>query len=96
MIRRLIPGVFLTLLGVLCITLMAEAQTGRWKIDGTGACYFDANDDGPDQCAPSSGTTSGRWKDDGNGGCVFDPADSGPNQCSPQAPSESEAAGNDR
>jgi hypothetical protein len=94
MSRRLIPGVFLTLLGVLCITLLADAQTGRWKLDGNGVCFFDANDDGVDQCSPSG--TTGRWKDDGNGGCVFDPSDSGPNQCSPQAPSASETAGDER
>jgi len=93
MIRRLIPGVFLTLIGVLCITMMAEAQTGRWKVDGSGTCYFDANDDGIDQCSPVSGTSAtGRWKVDGSGGCVFDPSDSGPDQCSPQASSQPEPA----
>ena len=87
MVRRVIPGVVLTLIGVVCLTLLAQAQTGRWKLDGNGGCYFDANDDGFDQCAPPSGTTTaaGRWKDDGNGGCVFDAADEGPDQCSPTA-----------
>jgi hypothetical protein len=91
--RRLIPGVFLTLMGVLCITMLAQAQTGRWKVDGNGGCFFDANDDGFDQCTPTSApTTAGRWKDDGNGGCVFDASDSGPNQCTPPSPTESEVA----
>jgi hypothetical protein len=86
MVRRLLPGVFLTLMGVLCITMLAQAKEGRWKLDGNGGCYFDATDDGPDQC---SGTI-GRWKVDGNGGCYFDANDSGPNQCSAQAAAESE------
>jgi len=29
--------------------------TGRWKLDGQGGCYWDANDDGPDQCQPPEG-----------------------------------------
>ena len=88
MVRRLLPGVFLTLIAVACISVIADAQTGRWKLDGNGGCYFDANDDGPDQCS----ATIGRWKLDGNGGCYFDAADSGPNQCAPQTPAESEIA----
>jgi hypothetical protein len=72
---------------VVCLTLVATTPTsgasdGRWKDDGNGGCYFDANDSGPDQCSP----TPGRWKDDGNGGCYFDANDSGPNQCQPQQP----------
>lgn len=93
MVRRLLPGVLLTLVGVLCITMLAQAKQGRWKVDGNGGCFFDANDDGFDQCSPASGpTAAGRWKDDGNGGCVFDATDSGPNQCTPPAPSTSEVA----
>jgi hypothetical protein len=93
MIRRLIPGVFVTLVGVLCIGALAQAQTGRWKVDGNGGCYFDASDDGFDQCVPSTApAAAGRWKDDGHGGCVFDAADSGPDQCSPQSTSGSEVA----
>lgn len=26
---------------------------GRWKDDGNGGCYWDPNDDGPDQCQPT-------------------------------------------
>jgi hypothetical protein len=54
---------------------------GRWKVDAAGGCYFDPNDDGPDQCAPAEG----RWKLDGAGACYFDVNDAGPNQCVPTA-----------
>lgn len=30
----------------------APQQQGRYKLDGNGGCYFDANDSGPDQCRP--------------------------------------------
>jgi hypothetical protein len=64
-----------------------EGATGRWKAGGTGECYWDPNDSGPDQCSPEVPT--GRWKDDGNGGCYWDPNDSGPDQCVPTlAPQE--------
>jgi subtilisin family serine protease len=53
---------------------------GRWKSNGSGGCYWDACDSGPDQCSPASG----RWKSDGNGGCYWDPNDSGPDQCTPE------------
>lgn len=58
----------------------AEAGSGRWKGDGHGGCYWDANDDGPDQCNPDA-PSGGRWKVDGQGGCYWDAADNGPNQC---------------
>src|SRR5262245_10999824 len=65
----------------------AAQQAGRFKDDGNGGCVFDPNDDGPDQCFPTSPGTQlpGRFKDDGNGGCFFDPNDDGPNQCTPPA-----------
>lgn len=34
----------------------AEAKAGRWKDDGNGGCYWDPNDDGPDQCTPPRAT----------------------------------------
>jgi len=52
-------------------------EDGRWKSDGNGGCYWDANDSGPDQCDP----TSGRWKSDGFGNCYWDANDSGSDQC---------------
>jgi hypothetical protein len=55
-------------------------ETGRWKL-GTGGCYFDPADDGPDQCSSSSG----RYKYD-SGTCYWDANDSGPNQCTPSQP----------
>jgi hypothetical protein len=56
-------------------------ETGRWKEDGEGGCYWDANDDGDDQCSP----TVGRWKISGSD-CYWDANDSGPNQCEPPPP----------
>ncbi len=56
--------------------------TGRWKLDGDAACYWEASDSGPNQCEETAPT--GRWKLDGNGGCYWEPNDSGPNQCEPQ------------
>jgi hypothetical protein len=88
MVRRLLTGVFLTLVTILCVTALIQGKEGRWKDDGNGGCVFDPADDGPDQCTP----TAGRWKLDANGGCYFDANDSGPNQCPPQAASESEIA----
>ena len=55
------------------------AASGRWKLDGNGGCYWDAYDNGGDQCSPPP--PSGRWKLDGNGGCYWDQWDSGPDQC---------------
>jgi hypothetical protein len=65
-------------------TFAAPAQAdpeGRWKLDAAGGCYFDAFDEGPDQCAAAEG----RWKVDGGGNCYFDINDSGPNQCVPSS-----------
>ena len=81
------------LMGLLMLTAGVAAATpeasGRWKLGGDGGCYFDANDDGPDQCAPAPG----RWKLGGDGTCYFDPTDGGPDQCAPvsSAPTETEA-----
>jgi hypothetical protein len=58
--------------------------TGRYKVNGEGSCYWDANDSGPNQCSPGGGG-SGRYKLDGQGGCYWDANDSGPDQCSPGA-----------
>ena len=55
------------------------AADGRWKEGGDG-CYFDPNDEGPDQC------TRGRWKLGAAGSCYFDGFDSGPDQCGPTDP----------
>lgn len=64
-------------------TRTPDSATGRWK-SATG-CYWDENDDGPDQCSPNSG----RWKLNGTT-CYWDANDSGPNQCDPDAPSPPE------
>jgi aqualysin 1 len=53
--------------------------TGRYKLDGSGNCYWDSNDSGFDQCEPPAET--GRCKVDGSGGCYWDANDSGPDQC---------------
>jgi hypothetical protein len=58
-------------------------NTGRWKLDGDGGCYWDDVEDGPDQCSPVAATTHGRWKLDGNGGCYWLDNDDGPDQCDP-------------
>jgi hypothetical protein len=59
------------------VTVTIRPPTGRYKLDGSGRCYWDPNDSGPNQC------TMGRWKSDGHGGCYWDANDSGSNQCSP-------------
>ena len=82
------------LMGLLVLTAGVTAATaeasGRWKLGGDGGCYFDANDDGPDQCTPGS---LGRWKLGGDGSCYFDATDGGPDQCAPvsSAPAQIEA-----
>lgn len=73
---------FLLLVGLAAMTNVVSAEQGRWKVDGDGNCYFDANDDGPDQCTPP-GPPTGRWKFAGDGTCYFEANDSGPNQCEP-------------
>jgi hypothetical protein len=69
-------GMSLGLAVLMMVTTHAAAAEGRWKM-GPQGCYFDPNDDGPNQC------TRGRWRADGYGGCYFDAFDSGPDQCSP-------------
>lgn len=78
MMRRVILGICVTLCLATAASTPANGQEGRWKVDGDGNCYFDANDEGPNQCS------AGRWKVDSEGGCTFDAADSGPDQCQPQ------------
>jgi hypothetical protein len=72
--RAAILLVVLAILGTSASTVHAD----RWKLADDGSCYFDANDSGPDQCAP----TPGRYKLDSNGACYYDPNDTGANQCS--------------
>src|SRR5690606_8559952 len=64
-------------------------EQGRWKLDGTGTCYFDPLDSGPDQCipddpGPNEPDQPGRWKDDGLGGCVFVAGELAPGQGVPE------------
>lgn len=59
--------------------VVSGSASGRWKLDGSGGCYWDQYDNGGDQCSPPP--PSGRWKLDGNGGCYWDQWDSGPDQC---------------
>src|SRR5438477_5352475 len=84
MLRRFLPGLLLTIAGIVAVSALAQATEGRWKLD-MGVCYFDSGDIGPDQCTP----TGGRWKLDANGGCYFDSTDTGENQCAPYSPGES-------
>ena len=79
MLRRVILGVCVTVCLVTGASTPTLGQEGRWKLDGDGVCYFDATDEGPNQCS------LGRWKVDSEGGCAFDANDSGPDQCSPQS-----------
>jgi hypothetical protein len=77
---------FFLLVFVLTATVAsASTGTGRWKGDGNGGCYWDANDDGPDQCDPNAPVHGGRWKVDGNHNCYWEPNDDGPNQCEQRA-----------
>jgi len=68
---------------ILVLSLVASvrglAADGRWK-EGAAGCYFDPDDEGPDQC------TRGRWKIGAEGSCYFDGFDSGPDQCGPTDP----------
>jgi hypothetical protein len=63
----------------LVATVPGTAAQGRWKVGDSGLCYFDANDEGPDQCV------HGRWKlaiEGDPSSCYFDGSDIGPDQCS--------------
>lgn len=59
----------------------SDDEMGRWKLDGSGGCYWDENDDGPNQCDPNN--PDGRYKLDGSGGCYWEPYDFGDDQCTP-------------
>jgi hypothetical protein len=90
MTKRFVLAAAMTLCVALAATPASSDVEGRWKLDGSGGCFFDPNDTGPDQCTPDDPDTPnppddgpGRWKVDGNGGCVFDPDDDGPDQCTP-------------
>jgi len=52
---------------------------GRFKQEGDN-CVWDANDAGPNQCAP---VTRGRFKKGGDDSCTWDANDNGPDQCKP-------------
>lgn len=62
------------------IGFSTDSEAARWKLGDDGSCYFDANDDGPDQCEP---VPTGRWKFGEDGTCIYDASDSGPDQCQP-------------
>jgi hypothetical protein len=86
MTRKLIVGLWVILCLVVIGSVSSSAFQGRFKDDGNGGCFFDPNDDGFDQCSPTTAPNippAGRFKDDGNGGCFFDANDDGPNQCTP-------------
>lgn len=54
MTRKILIGVWV----ILCLTVVgsisSSAFQGRFKDDGNGGCFFDPNDDGPNQCTPSA------------------------------------------
>jgi hypothetical protein len=56
------------------------AAKGRYKVGSDGKCYWDAKDDGPNQCTPPK---LGRFKADGDK-CYWDAKDDGPDQCKPK------------
>ena len=76
MMKRLMVAIGMSLSLAAVLIVSVHGGDGRWKL-GPQGCYFDANDEGPDQC------TRGRWKTDSYGGCYFDGLDSGPDQCRP-------------
>jgi hypothetical protein len=76
MMKRLLVAIGMSLSLAAVLIVSVHGADGRWKL-GPDGCYFDANDEGPDQC------TRGRWRVDSYGGCYFDALDSGPDQCSP-------------
>src|SRR5215217_1204593 len=39
--------------GMVVMNPTAAATSGRWKLGGDGSCVWDANDSGPNQCAPA-------------------------------------------
>jgi hypothetical protein len=70
----------LLLAATLAYPLTLSAGEGRYKVGPKGECYWDAKDNGPDQCKPPE--KRGRYKRDGNR-CVWDANDTGPYQCEP-------------
>jgi hypothetical protein len=76
MMKRLLIAIGMSLSLAAVLIVSVHGADGRWKL-GPEGCYFDANDEGPDQC------TRGRWRVDSYGGCYFDALDSGPDQCAP-------------
>jgi len=57
----------------------AVQQKGRFKKEGDN-CVWNAEDSGPNQCAP---VTRGRFKKGGDDSCTWDANDNGPDQCTP-------------
>jgi hypothetical protein len=74
--RTLWPALALTV--AMAAGAFAAGANGRYKKQGD-QCLWDANDSGPNQCAP---VTPGRFKKSGNA-CVWDGSDKGPDQCTP-------------
>lgn len=73
---RLVPAIALT--AAMTAGVVAAGANGRYKKQGD-QCLWDANDSGPNQCAP---VTPGRFKKTGSA-CVWDAADKGADQCTP-------------
>ena len=59
MTRKILIGVWV----ILCLTVVGSVSSsafqGRFKDDGNGGCFFDPNDDGPNQCTPSGPGAAG-------------------------------------
>jgi hypothetical protein len=82
MTRRLLLGLWLTLVLGLVAAVPGMAAEGRWKLMNDGSCVFYPDEDGPNQCG-------GRWKIGQEGDqtwCYFDGFDDGPDQCQPTDP----------
>ncbi len=78
MTRRLLLGLWLTLVIGSVAAVPGMAAEGRWKLANDGSCYFDPDDEGPAQCSV------GRWKlavEGDPSSCYFDGLDAGPDQC---------------
>lgn len=72
-----LPAVLVAATAVLPVT--SSAESGRYKKGADGSCYWDAKDDGPNQCTP---VKKGRYKKDGDK-CTWDANDTDPDQCTP-------------
>jgi hypothetical protein len=89
MTRRLLLGLWMTLVVGLVAAVPGMAAEGRWKLGDNGSCYFDPSDEGADQC------TRGRYKLGQQGNqtwCYFDAFDNGPDQCAPPTDPAAETA----